>query len=261
MSAVRDSAYWEPLLRRYARSPSIALCRVPELELLRSIELTGAVLDHCCGDGYIAALAFPGRIIDAGVDVSEKALAAARQRGNYARLECSDAGNTLPFAASSFGTVLNNSGIEHIPDLERAVAEVARVLRPGGRFHFNVLNRRYFEWWPRDAHSAREYREFQPFFHALSEAEWTDVLTRNGFEAVSFQDYFGRPAARLLADYDYRFSAFYLRRRIRPDVLLAAALPAGVARARWRAAFGSLEWRAAPRQGAGFLVSATRAAR
>lgn len=261
MTRIRDSAYWEPLLGRYARSPSIALCRVPELELFSTVELSGAVLDHCCGDGYIVAQAFPDRTLDAGVDLNEAALAAARQRGNYLRLERADAGSALPFASASFGTVLNNSGIEHIADLERAVAEVARVLQPGGRFYFNVLNSRYFDWWPNGSAAAVDYRQFQPFHHALDERAWGEVLRNAGFGDVSYRDYFPRPTAQRLAEYDYKFSAFYLRRRMRPDVLATAIAPAGLLRSRWRRTFGALEWDAAPGKGAGFLVSATRSAR
>jgi SAM-dependent methyltransferase len=261
MSRIRDSAFWEPLLLRYARSPSIALCRVPELELFSKLQLHGAVLDHCCGDGYIAGRAFPGRVVEAGVDLNGKALAAARQRGNYLQLERADAGDALPFATASFGTVLNNSGIEHIPDLKRAVAEVARVLQPGGRFYFNVLNSRYFDWWPNGAKAALDYRQFQPFFHALDERAWTEVLLGAGFTEVSFREYFPRSTAQLLAEYDYKFSAFYLRRKFRLDVLAAALAPTGILRSCWRGTFGSLEWDASAGQGAGFLVSATRSAR
>jgi len=116
---------------------------VPELELFSRLELHGAVLDHCCGDGYIVEQAFPGRILDAGVDLSDKALDSARRRGNYTHLEQADAGSALPFASGSFGTVLNNSGIEHIADLARAVAEVARVLHPGGHFLYTDLRARH----------------------------------------------------------------------------------------------------------------------
>jgi ubiquinone/menaquinone biosynthesis C-methylase UbiE len=38
----------------------------------------------------------------------------------------------LPFADSSFGTVLCTEVIEHIPDPSKALAEFARVLQPGG---------------------------------------------------------------------------------------------------------------------------------
>lgn len=45
-------------------------------------------------------------------------------------------GQRLDHADESFDAVLSTFTLCSIPDLERALAEVARVLRPGGRFHF-----------------------------------------------------------------------------------------------------------------------------
>lgn len=260
MPKVRDSRYWETLLERYPRSPSIALCRVPEVEYLAALDLREPVLDHCCGDGYIADVCFPGRKLDAGVDLSEPALAISRQRGKYGRVLHADAGKHIPAADGSFGTIFNNSGIEHIDDLDGAIREIARVLRPGGTVHMNVLNSRYFDWWPRPRQTADDYRRYQPFHHALDEAGWTGVLRRHGLGDVRFRDYFPRPTAEVVADYDYRYSAFYFRRRLSPAVGLTVIAPQGMLRDRWRRLFGDLEWQAPPGQGAGFMVSATRGA-
>jgi SAM-dependent methyltransferase len=260
MSQVRQSRFFEPLLMRYARVPSIALCRVPELELLSALRLEGAVLDHCCGDGQIAALAFPGRQLAAGFDLDAPRLAAARARGNYARVELADAAARLPFDDGSFDAVINNSALEHIPELDRTLEQVARVLRRGGRLHFNVLNTRFYDWWPLDAASRADYRKFQPFYHAFDEAGWTGILGRHGFSDVEFRDYFPRSSAEVLADFDYRYSAFYLRHRVSCGPIATLLTPPPLARRRWRRLFGGLEWNAAPGQGAGFLVSAVRAA-
>lgn len=258
MTAVKNSVYWTPLLERYARSPSIALCRVPELELLAGIDLASPVLDHCCGDGYIAAQAFPNRRLDAGIDLREKALAVARANGTYLNVHQADASRRLPFEDRSFGTVINNSAIEHIAELDRVLAEVARVLRPGGRFHFNVLNTRFYDWWPLSPETRSDYREFQPFFHAFDEKGWEMNLARHGFEAVTFRNYMPKATSLVLAEYDYLFSAFYLRRRLSWSVLRTLLTPASVLKRQWHKRFGNLEWDAAPGEGAGFLVSATR---
>jgi SAM-dependent methyltransferase len=255
---IKDSKYWAQLLDNYARNPSIALCRVPELELLTEIELKGPVLDHCCGDGYIAEHAYPGRQLDAGIDLRDKALAVARRRGTYMNVQQADASRRLPFDTASFGTVINNSAIEHIDKLDQVVAEVARVLRPGGRFYFNVLNARFFEWWPLDAEAQQAYRQFQPFLHALNESEWQAVLLRHGFQEVDFREYMPRETAQVLAEYDYLFSAFYLRHRMSWRVLRTLVTPVSVLKSRWQALFGDLVWDASRGQGAGFRVSATR---
>jgi SAM-dependent methyltransferase len=258
MHVIKSSSFFAPLMERYAYSPSIALCRVPELELLRRIKLVRPVLDHCCGDGYIAAVAFPGQKLDVGMDINKAQLKNAARRGNYERVEWADAGVYLPLNDEEIATVINNSGIEHIPDLSTAVAEVARVLKPGGKFYFNVLNNRYFERWPLSDKTAESYRQFQPFYHALNEEGWRTMLSRHGFTDVRFEDYFGDQASRCLAELDYTYSAHYFRKRISLRILAERLLPKRLAVARWRTALGDLVWDAAPGTGSGFLVCATK---
>ena len=44
----------------------------------------------------------------------------------------------MPFPSESFATVVSNSVLEHIPDVQPVLAETARVLQPGGVFYFSV---------------------------------------------------------------------------------------------------------------------------
>jgi len=87
------------------------------------------VLDVGCGDGRIPRLYTSPEVVC--VDSSEAAVSAARDRGLDARL--GDV-RVLPFADSSFDAVTCNHTLYHVDDRDRAVAELARVLRPGGRF-------------------------------------------------------------------------------------------------------------------------------
>lgn len=50
-------------------------------------------------------------------------------------------GEQLPFADESFDVVYSNGVLHHTPDMEAALCEVARVLRPGGGFWVLVYNR------------------------------------------------------------------------------------------------------------------------
>jgi len=253
-----SSRFFAPLVQKYPRSPSIVICRVPELELLSQVSLDGPVLDHCCGDGWIAATAWGGRHLDTGTDISRPALKRAEQSGLYREVRWADAGVALPFADGAFRTVVNNSGIEHIPDLDRAVAEIARVLQPGGSLHFNVLNQRYFDWWPLAPDTAAAYRRFQPFHHALDEPGWSRVLTRHGFASPSFRDYFTRDVAQTLAELDYRYSAHHFGQQRSARIYAELITPRSSLRREITARYGSLTWAAPPGQGAGFLVSARR---
>ena len=104
-------------------------------------ELRGShrVLDVGCGEGQVARLARRvGAEVVVGVDPTRAQLRRAVERGGgvaYTR----GAAAGLPFRTGSFDTVVACLVFEHIDALDRAVAEVARVLVPGGRFLF-LLN-------------------------------------------------------------------------------------------------------------------------
>src|SRR6478735_276553 len=105
---------------------------------LAAEELAGAraVLDVGCGEGQVARLAAAGgapRVV--GVDPTWNQVVVARQRGGgptYARAGA----DALPFPDAAFDAVVACLVFEHIRAVDAAIAEVARVLAPGGRFLF-----------------------------------------------------------------------------------------------------------------------------
>jgi SAM-dependent methyltransferase len=260
MPKIAESRFWQPLLERYYRSPSIAMCRVPEVELFSRISLEFPVLDHCGGDGYVSSLAFDGRKLDACVDIDDARLEVARSSGRYESVKWGDVGKSLPFADGEFATVINNSGIEHVPDLRKALGEIHRVLRVGGRVHLNVLNNRFFENWPAGPGSIAAYRDWQPFYHALDESEWIARLEEVGFWRVSFVDYFPPDAGRILADLDFRYSRMFLKRRFTLKTLLESLGTRRQLAQRWGNRLGSLRWDADQGTGVGFAITAERKA-
>ncbi|MCB0989141.1 MAG: class I SAM-dependent methyltransferase [Microthrixaceae bacterium] len=94
------------------------------------------VLDVGTGEGQVARLAVDGGAeLAIGVDPTSNQVVEAARRGGgpaYARSGASH----LPFASSSFDAVIACLVFEHIEAVDKAIAEVARVLRPGGRFAF-----------------------------------------------------------------------------------------------------------------------------
>jgi SAM-dependent methyltransferase len=260
MSAlVGQSRYWKRLWQRYWGAPSLPFCRVPELEYASALRLDGRSLDHCCGDGYFATQAWPGQRFTAGCDMDAAVLKRAEATGQYGRLDCCDAGKQLPYEDGAFDLVFNNSGLEHVRDLDRALAEIARVLRPGGALAFNVLGRRYFDWWPFDRQALTDYCRWQPFYHALSLEEWRQRLDQSGLEIAEVRGYFDRPAAQALAYLDYEFSGYYLDKR--PSKLVKHYYSRfGIRRWLWRRRITRVAWQTAPDAGAGFAIVARKRA-
>src|SRR6185503_5237822 len=96
------------------------------------------VLDVGCGPGTItlglAQLVAPGEVV--GIDLQPslieraRALAATREQTN-ARFEIADVYG-LPFADECFDAAFGNGVLMHLAEPVRALAQIRRVLRPGG---------------------------------------------------------------------------------------------------------------------------------
>jgi SAM-dependent methyltransferase len=236
----------------------MALCRVPETEFASSLSLAGRALDHCCGDGVFASLVWPDARFHAGCDLNEVSVAKARRSGKYERADLCDASQALPYPDSHFDLVFDNSALEHIPDLEGAVREVARVTRPGGTFAFNILNHRFYgPWWPLDHGALEGYKEWQPVFHILSIEQWTEILSRAGFKLRNYRGYFPEKTSRMLAEMEYEFSGYYLRHRPskRVDRYYRWRFLSKVI---WRRRLADLPLDAEPDEGAGYFVECER---
>ena len=94
------------------------------------------VLDVGAGEGQMARAAVKaGATLVVGVDPTWAQLTVARERAGgpvYARGEAA----ALPCRSGAFDSVVACLVFEHIADYAEAIGEVARVLRPGGRFLF-----------------------------------------------------------------------------------------------------------------------------
>jgi demethylmenaquinone methyltransferase / 2-methoxy-6-polyprenyl-1,4-benzoquinol methylase len=90
------------------------------------------VLDACCGTGDLAVAAerLGGRVT--GLDFSERMLERARRKEPAIEWVRGDL-LELPFADGSFDAATVAFGVRNVEDLERALAELRRVLRAGGR--------------------------------------------------------------------------------------------------------------------------------
>ena len=92
------------------------------------------VLDLGCGKGRVSRFALErGAVSTTGVDISEAMLKAAATAVPMASARWIKAGvQRLPFEAAAFDVVVCALTMGHVKDLETALGEIARVLRPGG---------------------------------------------------------------------------------------------------------------------------------
>ena len=102
------------------------------------------VLDLGCAGGFMAeALAKRGATVT-GIDPAAGAIAAARHHAEMGALRIAydvGTGEALPYADAGFDAVVCVDVLEHVADLNQVLAQVMRVLRPGGLFLFDTINR------------------------------------------------------------------------------------------------------------------------
>jgi len=125
---------------------AMAFWRSLECHRFSKEKLVHPVLDVGCGDGFLARVAF-GEKLEAGIDLDEGEVGRAQASGSYGQALCVSA-TQMPFPSKSFKTVVSNCVLEHIPDIDGALKEIHRVLKPGGRLLITVpsemYNRPYF---------------------------------------------------------------------------------------------------------------------
>src|SRR5690242_9430875 len=98
----------------------------------------GAALEIGCGRGVGAEIIldlFGAASVD-GIDLDPRMAARAklRLRGRPARVSVADC-TALPLRDAAYDAVFDFAMVHHVPDWRAALHEVARVLRPGGRFY------------------------------------------------------------------------------------------------------------------------------
>lgn len=138
-------------------------------------------LEIGCGRGIGAQIALRtfhvGELVATDIDADMLRLARARLErlglGDRAQVREASA-DALPFPDASFDVVFDFAIVHHVPRWRDAVAEVARVLRPGGRFYFEEVTRQGLERWV-----VRTFLE-HPREDRFTAAAWLAELDRAG---------------------------------------------------------------------------------
>ena len=172
--------------------------------LTRYLELSGRrrILDVGCGKGAFAgSLARRGQEV-VGVDPSASATAIAKtwvdSRGRFVL----GTGEALPLASEKFDRAVSVCVLEHTRDDAAVLAEVGRVLKPGGVFALTVdcLDSPYVSEGFRSDY-AREYRCNQFY----GDAKLRAMLERAGFEVLETQYLFSGRLSIAILRFGHRF--------------------------------------------------------
>jgi SAM-dependent methyltransferase len=184
---------------------ALGLERLAEASLYQEEELARPILDLGCGDGLFATLAF-SLPLDFGVDPQRRELEVAGSLPSpYRELICAY-GSDIPLPDNFVGSVVTNSVLEHIQELEPVLRETLRILKPSGKFVATIpldkfeeyssvaqilgllrLGRAKESW-------CRLYNRFWRHHHAYNQAEWVKMFEASGFEVMKTHIYNSRRA-------------------------------------------------------------------
>ncbi len=144
------------------------------------------VIDVGCGGGFLSEELAKAGLDVTGIDPSRALVELAGKHAAAGGLPIrylDGCGENLPFDDASFDIAVCCDVLEHVDDVSKVVGEIARVLRPGGLFFFDTVNRTFVsrlaiikvaqEWrstaWERpDTHEWRRFVKPSELFAAMS---------------------------------------------------------------------------------------------
>lgn len=179
-----------------------AMLRAVEQSFYLRLELAEPILDIGAGDGQFAKVTFPNQKL-VGIDPWLQPLSEANKQDAYILLTQA-AGDALPFINASYPTAISNSVLEHIPDVQPVLNEVARKLQVGAIFVFTVPNQRFLtELWGVEVFNRIGLKSlakrYSRFFNRIARHQnldtpeiWDERLKLAGFDEVQHFNYFPR---------------------------------------------------------------------
>jgi SAM-dependent methyltransferase len=203
MSLRRDLLY--RLLAENPFQPATSWWRSIELAVVIERGLPpGRGLDLGCGDGKLMRIlldAAPGPASLVGVDIDPQETRDAAASGVYQRVHTVP-GERIPEADASFDFVFSNSVLEHIPEIEPVIAEVGRLLRPGGAFLFTVPGAQFHDCLAGPLLPTDRQRYLDTIDRRCAhqrywgEPEWRACLGRHGMDIAHSVAYLTAPEVR-----------------------------------------------------------------
>lgn len=163
--------------------------------------LNAPVLDFGCGDGFFANMVFDTGKIDIGLDVASSRISEARSKNIYKKI-ISYEGGRIPLEDKSIATVVSNCVFEHLTDLDKNIAEISRVLKPGGYLLTSVMTNRWNDFLMGKHIFGNTYiKKFerqQAHINLLSSQDWETRLKKYHLKPTELYGYLNQTTARFL---------------------------------------------------------------
>jgi 2-polyprenyl-6-hydroxyphenyl methylase/3-demethylubiquinone-9 3-methyltransferase len=177
------------------------------------------LLDVGCGGGLLAEEFVRAGLEVTGIDPASETIETARAHAAASGLSIeyqAGSGERLPFAEESFDHVACCDVLEHVDDVDRVIGEIARVLRPGGLFLYDTVNRTFIsklavikvmQEWSSTAFAAPDSHVWERFIkpdelgalferHCLEQREMRGITPRRNPVAI-FMDFRRRAQGRI----------------------------------------------------------------
>jgi SAM-dependent methyltransferase len=203
---------------------ALAVERSWEIDLLSKENFEHPILDIGCGEGIF------GRVltsvpIEFGLDPNTRELSRAKKLGAYKQLIHAN-GDNIPLDNDSIQTVISNSTLEHIPDLDRVVMEIHRVLKSKGHLYVTLPTDNFDHYAIASlaldrlglTNLASQYRKqfnrFWAHYNFMNPHQWEKYFNGLGFEVVEKIGY-GKKWACVLNEATVPFSIIaYINKKV-----------------------------------------------
>jgi SAM-dependent methyltransferase len=146
VTSADDIARWDAVAADYAAHADDSFYRRFGPFLWAQLGPVGGrrILDLGCGHGWLTGELAARGAEAVGLDGSKELIAAAREAHPGPAYTVADLTAGLPAEIGRFDAVVSHMVLMDVPELDRAVADVARVLTPAGVFVFSILHPSFF---------------------------------------------------------------------------------------------------------------------
>jgi SAM-dependent methyltransferase len=170
---------------------SLTLREINRLVAIEAVSNSrGPVLDVGCGDGFWWTLRDHDQREIYGIDISAREIAQARTR---IKAELTDVSREAPFSGTKFEEIIGNCSLEHVPDIDAALANLRAVAAPNARLVMFVPTPRWayqgrvqgflLKHAPRVAMSlSGALNGFFQHWHLYDAKVWTRLLAQHGWK-------------------------------------------------------------------------------